>query len=113
MVLTLRIPAARAGRLVLIWLIFFQALPGKASDLIEIRDDTYYLWEHNIDILEDRNKEWTINQVASAAFRDRFTVNRVKEPYNKRKQSAWWIRFTIHGDAVTEPYLLQVYSHNA
>lgn len=105
--------AGSVRRLLPIWLLFLHVLPGKASDPIEMRGGTYYLWEGNIDILEDREKAWTVSQVASAAFRDRFTANRVKEPYNKRRQSAWWIRFTIRGEAGADPYLLQVYSHNA
>jgi signal transduction histidine kinase len=56
----------------------------------------YFLDFDKVDVLEDKNKEWTIEQVASPAFADRFQTNKVKFVVNKNPSSAYWIRFTLH-----------------
>ncbi len=67
--------------------------------------DTYALAFH-LEILEDEEKKWTIEQIASNAFSDTFKANSQRTPFFKNSSSAFWIRFQIKNKSASNRWIL-------
>lgn len=64
-----------------------------------------------LEILEDKNQEWTIEDVSSAAFKDKFVLNQSSYPYNENIKSAYWIKFKVKNNAKSDKaFLLESYA---
>jgi hypothetical protein len=67
----------------------------QAQSKTELLDKDEYFLEKNYDILEDKNKEYNIDQVSSPEFSGRFVANKEKVGVNHNINSAYWLRFNI------------------
>jgi len=77
---------------------------------MELRDKDEYFIEKNFDILEDKNKEYTVEQVSSPDFAIKFVPNKEKIVVNHNLNSAYWLRFTIKDYSEKEKnWLIEAY----
>jgi len=102
MALTLRFLAS-------IFLVILNFLPSLASDAIVLSPfvNEYKATFQYIDILEDRDKNYTIDEVASAEFQDKFKRNYEQLPRNKNTTSAYWIRYKLRNESDSNTKWLQ------
>jgi signal transduction histidine kinase len=63
--------------------------------IIKDNNDDYLLVKQRVEFLEDPNKEYTIDQVSSAAFVSKFSENPHYQITNKNIKSAYWVRFKV------------------
>ncbi len=77
----------------------------EAQSITELSgQDEYFL--KNYDILEDKNKEYTIDQISSPEFSNKFVANKEKMGVNHNLNSAYWLRFNIKDISEEEKYWL-------
>ncbi len=77
-----------------------------AQTKTELSEKDEYFLEKNYDILEDKNKEYSINQVSSVEFASRFVANKEKVGANHNLNSAYWLRFNIRDISELEKHWL-------
>jgi hypothetical protein len=68
-----------------------------STDVLKLNDsnEEYFLTPY-IEILEDKNKEFNIEQVASPEFDSLFHTPDRSVPINNNLKSAYWIKFVLH-----------------
>jgi hypothetical protein len=77
----------------------------KAQSVTELSEkEEYFLKDY--DILEDKNKEYTIDQISSREFSNKFVANKEKMGVNHNLNSAYWLRFNIKDVSDEEKYWL-------
>lgn len=93
-------------RLFFVTILFSEAF---ASDIIVLspKENQYTASYQYIDILEDSTKKWTIKDVSSESFKDRFVKNTQQLPRNTHTKSAYWIRYTVRDDSDSSVKWLQ------
>ena len=63
----------------------------------------------HLELLEDPQKQWGIQDVMSAEMSQKFTVSKVKIPNLGLSKSAWWARFEVENPiAKTQERLLEI-----
>ncbi|HSZ26066.1 MAG TPA: 7TM diverse intracellular signaling domain-containing protein [Cytophagaceae bacterium] len=67
----------------------------KAQSITELSDREEYFLK-NYTVLEDKNKDYTINEVSSPAFLTKFSTPNETIESNHFITSAYWLRFTIN-----------------
>ncbi len=77
-----------------------------AQSQTELLNKEEYFVGKNYDILEDKNKAFTIDQVSSPEFSGRFVPNIEKVGVNHNLKSAYWLRFTIKDNSEEEKHWL-------
>jgi len=96
-----------------IWLLLILLHFGaNASDIIELNDakEDYTLGKADIDIFEDIEKKYSIQNVSSADF-SLFVENNEKYPFNKNSNSRYWIRFKVRNSSrFDKAFVLETYS---
>jgi len=93
----------------LVLLTALSSTPLLALDPVVLVDskEEYRLGGH-LKILEDRQKEWTIEDVSSAALSGTFVDSRSNTPNFGYTQSAYWISFSLRNDSSANEWLLEV-----
>jgi signal transduction histidine kinase len=81
--------------IIFIFFIFIQSAFADEPIVIKDNGDDYLLVKRRVEVLEDRNQEYSIEQVSSIPFRDKFFVNRHYQITNKNINSAYWVRFKV------------------
>jgi hypothetical protein len=84
-----------------------------AQKVVVLTDSTKEFVFHNdyLQILEDKDKKWTIDQVSKADFNDKFVTNKSSYPYNEHINSAYWIRFKVRSTSkISKRFLLESYA---
>ncbi|MBF0277744.1 MAG: hypothetical protein HQM13_08140 [SAR324 cluster bacterium] len=78
--------------------------------MLEGNDKIYFLGPY-LDILEDSQKKWSIEEIASAGFAKEFSSNSLKTPNFGLSKSVFWVRFRLKnkGNAGTKWMLEQNY----
>jgi two-component system, sensor histidine kinase LadS len=103
----------RLKKLFFLALLFFINELSKASVPVVLNDSRqdYFLDFDKVDILEDKNREWTIDQIASSAFSGKFQTNKLKFAINENPNSVYWIRFTLHNNSDSKTnWLIECYN---
>jgi hypothetical protein len=84
-------------------------LPASAESALELGKENEYFLLH-YDILEDKNKEYTIDQVSSSEFSGKFVANKEYVGVNHNMNAAYWLRFSVKDFADKETHwLLEAY----
>jgi two-component system, sensor histidine kinase LadS len=102
-------------KLLFLSLLFFINELSIASVPVVLNDSRidYLLDFQKVDILEDKNREWTIEQVASSAFSEKFRTNTREYAVNEHPGSVYWIRFTLHNNSDSKTnWLIECYNSN-
>lgn len=83
-----------------------------AEDLLVLKStgQTYFLNQGNIQVFEDPDQKFTIDQVASASFRERFHSLSTEFPENSHSNSAYWIKFTVVDSNPDTHWVLESYN---
>ncbi len=87
------------------------SLPAKASanGEVVISDDSESIQlNHYIHILEDQDNMWTIEQVSSDSFRQKFTRNDGRLPNYGYTDSSYWVRFDVTNLSNKNLWLLEL-----
>lgn len=95
---------------IILLLTLFPIRSLSASENIVIKRDLYKrpLGKY-MDILEDKNRQWTIDDVVSESVSDLFIPSTVDSPAFGFTLSAYWVRFTVVNSLSKEaPWLLEV-----
>ncbi len=61
---------------------------------------------YHLDILEDEERKWSIDQVTSDAFADTFKTSNRRIPFIRSKSSAFWVRFKVTNRASINRWVL-------
>jgi hypothetical protein len=99
----------------LITIIVFIILPfagAFAGNIIQLNDskEDYTLLGEDIDVFEDVNKKYTIEEVSNPSF-SLFKVNKEKYAFNKNPKIVYWVRFTVKNSSrFDKSYMLETYS---
>jgi signal transduction histidine kinase len=85
----------------LVILLFFISGLAQASVPVVLNNShhDYFLDFDNVDILEDKTGELTIEQIASSSYSEKFRTNQSKFPVNEHPNSVYWLRFTLHNNS--------------
>ncbi|HEY8401644.1 MAG TPA: 7TM diverse intracellular signaling domain-containing protein [Cytophagaceae bacterium] len=76
--------------------LFLVPSPLKAQDTLLITNDVdRYELINYVAILEDKEKKYTLEDVTSPVFEDRFIPNKAPYAYNENLESAYWVRFRV------------------
>ena len=76
------------------------ALPANAQELLILNDEQgKYLLGAYLEVLEDPQKQWTLEDVSSAEFGGRFVSNQVEVPGFGFTSSAYWVRFQLRNES--------------
>jgi len=86
---------------------------GNAQKLIVINDNTkeFILQNDYLEVLEDKNGSWTIDDILSPKLSNQFKVNSSNYPYNENINSAYWVRFKVKNNSIKgKNFLLESYA---
>lgn len=80
------------------------AVPSSNQVILSDAKDKYPLGLY-LDILEDRQKQWTIQDVASAPLSQKFVRSQVEQPSFGFTTSVYWVRLQLHNPISTNTKL--------
>ncbi|MDH5680864.1 MAG: PAS domain S-box protein [Spirochaetota bacterium] len=79
------------------------ANPVSALEPVRVNNSTtQYPLGHHLEILEDKNKQWTILDVTSDKLSKQFVKSKIKVPNFGFTNSAYWARFTVKNTLAKE-----------
>ena len=86
------------------------AIAAQPDDVIVLTDgqDEYPIGL-NLEILEDKEKQWTIEDVTSPAIADQFVPSQEAAPGFGFTDSAYWVRFHVRNEAREEAEWVLIY----
>ncbi|MDX2191696.1 MAG: 7TM diverse intracellular signaling domain-containing protein [Bacteroidota bacterium] len=87
--------------LIFILIISIPAFSAKPIVLVDSLNQYSVAFDH-IEILEDASSSITIDDIKSGKYDSKFLPNKVQLPRNKNLKSAYWIKFTVVNDALTD-----------
>jgi uncharacterized coiled-coil protein SlyX len=94
---------------VFIFTTVLEAYPATIIRLDDSKED-FTLLGNDIEIFEDAEKKYTIDQVSAPSF-SQFSVNKEKYAFNRNPSSAYWIRFSLKNHSrFDKSYILETYS---
>lgn len=97
--------------MIIFFLFFLFSFPlfAKAERIVTL-DSTKERYElaPYIDILEDKEKMWTITQISSEAFSAKFSPNRQTYPNFGYVSSAYWVRIHMNNRSVDHEWWLEI-----
>ena len=67
----------------------------------------------NLEILEDKEKQWTIEDVTSPAIANQFVPSQESAPGFGFTDSAYWVRFHVQNEAREEADWVLIYESDA
>ncbi len=101
----------KAMYMIIFFLFFLFSFPlfAKAERIVTL-DSTKERYElaPYIDILEDKEKMWTITQISSEAFSAKFSPNRQTYPNFGYVSSAYWVRIHMNNRSVDHEWWLEI-----
>ncbi len=89
---------------------FFNTLADTTSSSLTLNDTKgEYPLGNYLSILEDKNKNFTIEEIASDKFAARFVANKTASPNLGYSKSAYWIKFSVNNQSSKEQnWLLEI-----
>lgn len=97
---------SRCILLVLLGLFFVYSAQGQRVIVIDDLTKEFVFEGDYLKIFEDTGKAFTINQVSTESFDEKFKVNTLFYPYNENIKSAYWIKFRVKNNSKQGKYFL-------
>ena len=89
--------------------VWFLIAPSHALKPAIVHNDTTHIYSlssyreyDHLEYLEDKAQEYTIRDVSSPAFEDRFVVDSDAVPGFRKTDSAFWVRFQLRNESETD-----------
>jgi hypothetical protein len=95
----------------ILFLYFFHTTTAQRVVVLTDSTKEFIFKNDYLQILEDKDKIWTIEDVSKPDFDQKFIVNNSSYPYNEHINSTYWIRFKVKYDSRTgKRFLLESYA---
>ncbi len=96
----------------LLLLLFFSYLVN-AQQVIELEDgiEEFAFQGEYLKILEDKERKWSIREVASETMQDKFVLNKKPYAFNENPSSGYWVKFKVKNSTTEgKHFLFECYS---